>query len=633
MTTHSIKSCILFLILHFTYQATYAQSVGGIATGATSYCSATNSGFVSVTGYKSTILFWQSSTDGGLTWNNNVNQQPNQTYFNLGQTTCFRAVVQDGAFLPDTSTQVCITIYPPAVAGTISGGGVFCANSGAGSLTLTGNVGAITLWQYSETNGVNWTNVPNTTNTQNYSSITKSRLYRVIVQNGFACKKDTSATAALVISAPTFSGSLSGATTVCAAANAGNITLSGNVGNVIAWRYTNNNGATWQTLANTTTQQAYLNLKQPTSYSAIVKSGGCSTDTTAAVLIDVSPTTVPGTLQGGGNFCGNVASGTLTLTGMTGNIANWISSTDGGVTWSPISNTTTIQSYSNITQTTSFAVIVKSASCPADTSTIEYVNVVPKTVAGTISSSNAYCYGLGHDTLLLKGNVGNVIKWLSSNNGGATWTPIANNTTNYVFVNLMQTTLYKAVVKNGYCVSDTTAAVTITIFPKTPVDAGTDATITLGQSISLKGSGAGTPLWTPAASLSNPTVFDPVASPETNTQYMLFVTDINNCVNLDSVYISVLKLSYDGMVSNLFTPNGDGINDTWFLQDIQKFPDNEVKVYNVYGMEVYSKKGYSNDWSGTYNGGDLPDGTYFYVVRFANSDTVLKGSLDILRSK
>ena len=87
------------------------------------------------------------------------------------------------------------------------------------------------------------------------------------------------------------------------------------------------------------------------------------------------------------------------------------------------------------------------------------------------------------------------------------------------------------------------------------------------------------------------------------------------------------------MVSNLFTPNGDGINDTWYLQDIQKFPDNEVKVYNIYGMEVFSKKGYANDWTGTFNGADLPDGTYFYVLRFENSETIIKGSLDILRNK
>jgi gliding motility-associated-like protein len=109
--------------------------------------------------------------------------------------------------------------------------------------------------------------------------------------------------------------------------------------------------------------------------------------------------------------------------------------------------------------------------------------------------------------------------------------------------------------------------------------------------------------------------------------------DSKNCVNSDTVRITILKVVFDGKISNLFTPNGDGINDTWYLQDIQKFPDNEVIVYNIYGKEVFSKKGYMNDWKGTFNGADLPDGTYYYVLRFDSSDMVLKGSLDILRNK
>lgn len=633
MIKHITKSCILFLILYFSCHPVHAQSNGGITSGATSHCGSSNTGFVTVSGYKTTILFWQSSTDGGITWNNNANQQPNQTYYNLAQTTCFRAVVQDGAFQPDTSTQVCITIYPPAVAGTISGGGTFCANSGAGSLTVTGNTGTVALWQYSETNGATWVNSANTTTTENYSSIIKNRLYRVIVQNGPTCKKDTSATIAFVISPPSYPGSVSGATTVCATANTGSLTLSGNVGNVMGWQSSDNNGATWQAISNTAATQPYLNLKQTTSYRAIVKSGGCPADTTLAVTIQVSPTTIPGTLKGGGNFCGNLAIGTLTLTGTTGNVSYWISSLDSGATWNSIANTTVTQSYSNLTATTWYGVVVKSGSCPADTSTIEHVNVSPQTVAGTVSSSNSVCYGVGHDTLLVKGHIGKVLTWLLSTNNGTTWTPIANQTDSYIYNGLTQSTWYKAVIQSGYCDIDTTPAVAITVFPKTPVDAGPDTTITLGQSITLTGSGTGTPLWTPATALSNPAIFAPLASPETNITYMLFVTDNNNCVNADSVRITVLKLSYDGMVSNLFTPNGDGINDTWYLQDIQKFPDNEVKVYNIYGMEVFSKKGYSNDWTGTFNGGDLPDGTYFYVLRFENSKTIIKGSLDILRNK
>jgi gliding motility-associated-like protein len=635
MITQITKSLSLFLILSFLSITINAQSVGGTTTttGPTSYCSTTNSGYVSVTGYKSTILFWQSSTDGGVTWNNNANQLPNQTYFNLAQTTCFRAVVQDGAFIPDTSTQICITIYPPAVAGTIIGGGIFCANSGSGTLTVTGNTGTVAYWQYSETNGGSWINIPNSTTTENYSSLTKNRLYRVIVQNGPSCKKDTSANVSFIVSPPTIAGTISGATSVCAAANSGVLSISGNMGNVTSWQSSVNSGASWQNINNITTSESYLNLSKTTWYRAIVKSGTCTPDTTAKAIIDVSPVTAPGTLSGGGNFCGNTATGTLTLNGTTGIIQNWLSSIDSGATWTTIPNATSNQNYISVPVTTWYSVVVKSGSCAADTSLVEKVNVAPQTVAGTISSSNSVCFGVGRDTLHLKGQVGKILTWVQSTNNGGTWTPIANQTDSLIYDGLKHTTWYAAVVQSGNCDVDTTTAVAITVFAQNPVDAGPDATLTLGQSVTLTGTGTGTPLWTPALYLSNPAIFTPVATPETTTTYTLFVTDSKNCVNSDTVRITILKVVFDGKISNLFTPNGDGINDTWYLQDIQKFPDNEVIVYNIYGKEVFSKKGYMNDWKGTFNGADLPDGTYYYVLRFDSSDMVLKGSLDILRNK
>ena len=111
------------------------------------------------------------------------------------------------------------------------------------------------------------------------------------------------------------------------------------------------------------------------------------------------------------------------------------------------------------------------------------------------------------------------------------------------------------------------------------------------------------------------------------------VTDSNACTNSDTAIVTVIQGVFNGKVSNLFTPNGDGINDNWFVEGIQNFPDNEVFVYNIYGKEVYTKKAYTNDWQGTFNGTELPDGTYFYVIRFESSDKIRKGTVDILRSK
>ena len=632
-----IKSSLLFLILSLISHKIEAQSQGGttnINTGQASYCTTQNIGSIGLSGKNGDVLYWESSTNGGITWVNLGNpNNSTQNYFNLGQTTCFRAIVKDGAFPPDTSTQTCIEIYQPSVAGSIIGGGTFCANAPAGTLALAGNTGNPVFWQYSETNGTSWINIANTTTSVSYPTLTTNRLYRVIVQNGLSCSKDTSAIVSFIISPTTFAGSISGATSVCALSNAGTLTLSGNIGNVVSWQSSVNNGNSWQTIASTSKTQNYTNLTQTTWYRAIVKSGACNADTTAPVVINVSAVTNGGTLTGEGNFCGTTASGTLTLSGNNGVIQNWLMSADSGATWTIIPDTNATQSYSNLTTTTWYGVYIINGGCPGDTSTIAKINVAPKTVAGTVSSGKSVCYGVGRDTLRLSGRTGSVLYWVQSIDNGGTWTKIINETDSLIYSGLTQTTWYSAVVQSGYCSIDTTAAIAITVFPRTPVDAGVFKTITVGQSVTLAGTGTGTPLWTPSTGLSDPAVFTPVAKPEATTTYTLYVTDSKNCVNSDTVTIHVLKLTYDGKITSLFTPNGDGVNDTWYLENIQEFPDNEVIVYNIYGQEVFRKKGYNNDWKGTFNGEDLPDGTYFYVLRFDSTDTVFKGSLDILRNK
>ncbi len=73
---------------------------------------------------------------------------------------------------------------------------------------------------------------------------------------------------------------------------------------------------------------------------------------------------------------------------------------------------------------------------------------------------------------------------------------------------------------------------------------------------------------------------------------------------------------------NIFTPNNDNVNDRFVvpcLLDTDRFPESQVSIYNRWGDEVFrSEKPYRNDWRGTFNGEDLPSGTYFYVVDFGD---------------
>ena len=86
-------------------------------------------------------------------------------------------------------------------------------------------------------------------------------------------------------------------------------------------------------------------------------------------------------------------------------------------------------------------------------------------------------------------------------------------------------------------------------------------------------------------------------------------------------------------VKNVFSPNGDGINETWVIDDIKDNPVNEVKIYAQGGKLIYSKVNYQNDWAGTFKGNAIPDGTYYYEINIYNGQKIIKGFLTIIRNR
>lgn len=73
----------------------------------------------------------------------------------------------------------------------------------------------------------------------------------------------------------------------------------------------------------------------------------------------------------------------------------------------------------------------------------------------------------------------------------------------------------------------------------------------------------------------------------------------------------------DLMISEAFTPNGDGVNDVWYLRNADRYPQMEIRVYNRWGAEVFSTtNGYNNNWNGSYNdqSDPLPSSSYFYQI-------------------
>jgi len=84
-------------------------------------------------------------------------------------------------------------------------------------------------------------------------------------------------------------------------------------------------------------------------------------------------------------------------------------------------------------------------------------------------------------------------------------------------------------------------------------------------------------------------------------------------------------------IPNVFTPNGDGVNDTFVIPQLTNYPDNEIIIFNRWGNSVYQKSGYLNDWTGE----GLNEGTYFYILKVRSKDKVdvYKGYITLLRSQ
>lgn len=141
-------------------------------------------------------------------------------------------------------------------------------------------------------------------------------------------------------------------------------------------------------------------------------------------------------------------------------------------------------------------------------------------------------------------------------------------------------------------------------------DAGPDVSIPAGASTQLNATGGSTYDWSPTSGLSGNQVADPVAQPNETTIYTV-TTELDGCIYEDDVVVEVVQLI---LPANTFTPNGDGINDTWYIPGIQEYPQADVSVYDRWGQRVFHSIGYREP----FDGGNLPTATYYWYIQVNN---------------
>jgi gliding motility-associated-like protein len=118
------------------------------------------------------------------------------------------------------------------------------------------------------------------------------------------------------------------------------------------------------------------------------------------------------------------------------------------------------------------------------------------------------------------------------------------------------------------------------------------------------------------------------------TESGIYVDSLSTASGCDSLVIlelAVTTCSGDFEIANILTPNGDGQNDTWKIDNPYQISGCTVKIYNRWGQPLYETTDYQNEWDGTKNNEPLPDGVYFYSIECGEKS--YKGAINLLRFK
>lgn len=331
----------------------------------------------------------------------------------------------------------------------------------------------------------------------------------------------------------------------------------------------------------------------------ITDSLGCTTGFTAEV-------TEPGPLIAEATAtdatCNTSSDGSIALT-IAGGTAPF------EVEWTLVDGTTTFgESLNALTPGTYQAVVTDANGCQTEL----------ETDLGYVLEIAAYA---GDDLALCRSALPWNLNGTGLNTDQFIWTNLEGDTlakTSTLPLTALAPGLYTFVLEAGNGLCTTTDTMDVEVLPLPAVFAGPDVTVFAEQPFTLGGNPTATSgvalVWAPqAGSNFDTTSPNPTGTLLLTTDFVVLATDANGCTATDTVRVTVIP---DITISNGFTPNGDGVNDQWVIDNMELFPNNVVSVYNRWGVAIFRAAPYVNGsaWDGTYEGKPLPVGTYYYTI-------------------
>jgi gliding motility-associated-like protein len=217
-----------------------------------------------------------------------------------------------------------------------------------------------------------------------------------------------------------------------------------------------------------------------------VQNGVCATAFSTIVQITVNPSSLGGSISGSGTVCIASNSGTLNLTGYFGSVIQWETSTDNfNSVVVPVANTTDYFNYTNLTTSTYFRAQIQNSGCPIVYPTPAFIQVDPVSAGGTLTAPPVVCANTNSGVIKLAGYSGSIVRWETSNDNFISSTPVVNSTDSIEYLNLTNTTFYRAVVKNGVCPAANSNATAVTVNP-----ASVGGNIIGAKNICIEGNGS-----------------------------------------------------------------------------------------------------------------------------------------------
>ncbi|MBC5993409.1 Ig-like domain-containing protein [Pontibacter cellulosilyticus] len=525
---------------------------------------------------------------------------------------------------------------------TASAGQTICTGESpirlTGSLPAGGNAPYVYTWEMSTAGASNsFTPAPGANNAQHYSppALTQTTWYRRKVTSGL-CTESISEAVKVTVNELISNNVVSGAQTICTntapAILTGQNPSGGNGTYTYRWEYSHESESSgFKPAPGTNNQPQYQPgaLTQTTWYRRVAISDPCPAVPSQAVKITVVPVVTENIISESQLVCYDKTTKPLAGNqpkGGTGTYTyRWEYSTTSataGFATAPGNNTGATYTSGPLTQKTWFRRVVGSAPCESISNvilaTVDPLPDIPLARGATVCPNETATITASTPVSSYK------LEWYDQPTGG----DLLHTGSSYTTPALAASKdYYVQTVNSNGCACSPRVKVTATVAPPA-ADAGKDKTIIQGKQTELRATGGTKFSWSPAAGLSDPNIATPVASPRETTTYKVTVTSEYGCVSTDEVTITVLPRIEP---TNAITLNGDNVNDTWHIRNIEYYPNCKVKVFTRWGNLIYDSKGYQEPWNGMHNGKPLPMAAYYYVIDLGMEEEPISGSITLIK--